>query len=365
MDMMCYAVYDSTSTSSAGISNTLCQQPALFCGTLLFLVSLHLLLRVNKMANEDVEGGGSVVNAASGKAGEIDMSSCCASCGIAVDDIKLTTCDADCKLVRYCSVACQRDHNPQHKEECKKFSDELLFAQPESTHIGDCPICFLPFAIYDGSGSIRKLMTCCSKAICNGCCYANGLRERNASLDTCPFCRHPVPTTKAEVVANTMKRVQVNDPVAMRQMGIRLNGKGDYGSAFEYLTKAARVGDASAHFHLSLMYWEGEGVEKDEEKEVYHLEQAAIAGHPQARFNLGSIEWNNGSKERAVKHYIIAANLGYDKSVEFLKKGHSRGLVSKEDFASALRAHQAAVDAMKSPGRDAAAAEQARRRNIK
>eukprot|EP00985_Skeletonema_marinoi_P007137 scaffold3121_cov211-Skeletonema_marinoi.AAC.6 len=34
--------------------------------------------------------------------------------------------------------------------------------------------------------------------------------------------------------------------------------------------------------------------------------------------------------------------------------GYLRGVVSKEDFAAALRAHQAAVDATKSPGRDTA-----------
>eukprot|EP00985_Skeletonema_marinoi_P007127 scaffold3120_cov219-Skeletonema_marinoi.AAC.10 len=316
------------------------------------------------MTNEDGKEDDSGLSTDTiGKAGEIDMSFCCASCGIAeVDDIKLTTCDANCKLVRYCSDACQRDHRPQHKEECKKrvaeLRDELLFVQPESSHYRDCPICFLPLSL-DGS---KIMMTCCSKLICNGCWYANIMRERRESLKrSCPFCRHPVPTTDAEVDANIMKRVEVNDSAALQLMGLMQYDEGDYKSAFEYLSKAARVGDASAHFHLSLMNSEGDGVEK----EVYHLEEAAIAGHPEARFNLGSIEWNNGSTKRAVKHYIIAANLGYDKSVERLKQCYSRGSLSKEDFASALRAHQTAVDAMKSPGRDAAAAEQARRRNIK
>eukprot|EP00985_Skeletonema_marinoi_P007138 scaffold3121_cov211-Skeletonema_marinoi.AAC.7 len=227
--------------------------------------------------------------------GKIDMSFCCASCGIAeVDDIKLTTYDANCKLVRYCSVACQRDHRPVHEAMCKnrvaELRDELLFAQPESSHLGDCPICFLPLAI-DGSKFV--MMTCCSKVICDGCAYATTTRILEGSLkETCPFCRHPVPTTNAEADANIMKRVQANDQVALRRMGIRRHDEGDYKSAFEYLSKAARMGDASAHFHLSLMNSEGDGVEK----EVYHLEEAAIAGHPEARFNLGSIEWNNGSK---------------------------------------------------------------------
>jgi len=318
------------------------------------LIFLRSALRNNMVIDDGQESG----NAASGKAGEIDMSSCCAHCGIAeVDDIKLTACDADCKLVRYCSVACQRDHRPLHEAVCKKrvaeLRDEFLFVQPESTYLGDCPICFLPLAI---DASKCAFMTCCSKVICDGCDYANDIRERNPSMKhTCPFCRHPLPTTKAEVDANKMKRVDANDPAAMREMGMGRYDEGEHKSAFEYLTKAARMGDMRAHGNLSVMYKTGEGVEKDEKKAVYHAEEAAIGGHPTARYNLGAFEWNNGRLDRAVKHLIIAAKLGDDDSVEMLKQGYKEGSVSKEDFAAALRAHQAAVDSMKSPQREAAA----------
>mmetsp|Transcript_10877 Transcript_10877/g.16069 ORF Transcript_10877/g.16069 Transcript_10877/m.16069 type:complete len:323 (+) Transcript_10877:97-1065(+) len=320
------------------------------------------------MANKVGEAGGIGVSTDTdiGKVGEIDMSSFCASCGIAeVDGIKLTTCDANCLLVRYCSGSCQREHRLQHKEECKKrvaeLRDELLFAQPDSSHFGDCPICFLPLAINERS---HVLMSCCSKAICDGCWYANKIRELNASLKhACPFCRHSVPVTQAEINANIMKRVEANDHFATGFDGIRRYDEGDYGSAFEYLSKAAELGDADAHYQLSVMYLDGKGVEKDEKMAVYHWEESAIAGHPTARYNIGAIEWNNGSKERAVKHYIIAANHGNTKSVEMLKQGYKEGSVSKEDFAAALRAHQAAVDATKSPQREAA--EKAEGGNIK
>jgi TPR repeat protein len=110
------------------------------------------------------------------------------------------------------------------------------------------------------------------------------------------------------------------------------------------------------HHALSVMYHLGEGVEKDEEKKFYHLEEAAIGGHPKARHNLGYLEWKNGRLERAVKHWIIAANLGYDDSLYSLTHCYKDGMISKEDFAAALRAHQAAVDATKSPQREAAEA---------
>jgi len=127
--------------------------------------------------------------------------------------------------------------------------------------------------------------------------------------------------------------------------------KGDYEGACKFWSKAVELGDVEAHYHLALMHHNGQGVEKDKRKEIYHLEQAAIGGHYNARYNLGVIEWQNGRYERAAKHYIIAAKLGEGKSVGNLRKMYQEGLVSKEEFAATLRAYQAAADAMKSPHR--------------
>jgi len=171
-----------------------------------------------------------------------------------------------------------------------------------------------------------------------------------------------------------MKRVEANDPVAMRQMGTMRRSEGDYDGAFEYWSKAAGLGDVGAHYQLSGLYRFELGVEKDKKKEVYHLEKAAIGGEPFARHDLGVIENENGRPDRAVKHWIIAAKLGYDESMKTVKEGFKRGLVSKEDFAAALRGHQAAVDATKSPQREEAelalsqqreAAEAARKDRVK
>ena len=170
---------------------------------------------------------------------------------------------------------------------------------------------------------------------------------------TCAFCREPLTKTD-EVDAMLMKRIEKNDPVAMTQMGDKRRDEGDYKSAFEYWTKAAELGDANAHFKLSVMYHLGHGVEKDEKKEVYHLEKAAISGHVSARHNLGCHEGRNGRMERAVKHWIIAANMGCDKSMKALWECHAKGFVKKEDLTATLRAHHAAVNAAKSPQREQA-----------
>lgn len=119
------------------------------------------------------------------------------------------------------------------------------------------------------------------------------------------------------------------------------------------------MGDSESHFQLATSYLEGKGVERDMKKAVYHLEEAAIGGNTLARWMLGNQAMGRGMKERAVKHFIIGANLGCDKSLTQLKQAYAKGFVKKDDLAAALRLHQAAVDATKSPQRDAAdAAEQ-------
>ena len=150
-----------------------------------------------------------------------------------------------------------------------------------------------------------------------------------------------------------MKRIKANDPFALSHAAMQYWHQGIYSSAFEFWTKAAEFGDVDAHYHLASMYSEGKSVERDLKKEVYHLEEASIGGHPHARYNLGKYAANVGKYERAVKHYAIAANLGHTESLESLKKGYKSGFVKKEDLAAALRAYQAAVDATKSPHREA------------
>jgi hypothetical protein len=287
----------------------------------------------------------------------------CASCGIAaVDDITLKFCD-DCDLVKYCSDDCQENHREHHEEECKTRKAELhnkhLFSQPDISHRGECPICCLPLPL-DLSKS--TLMTCCCKIICNGCCHANTKREREEGLKhRCAFCRNPAPKSDENARKQAMKRIKKhNDPVAMTQMGKRHEKEGDYGKALEYWTKAAELGDVDAHCSLGMLYYNGTGVEKDIKRENHHLEQAAIGGHPHARGVLATHEMENGRFERAAKHYIIAANLGFEPSLKYLKNLFIQGVASKEEYAAALRGYQTAVNEMKSTERDEAEAFYAR-----
>eukprot|EP00986_Skeletonema_menzelii_P005251 scaffold1875_cov124-Skeletonema_menzelii.AAC.3 len=193
---------------------------------------------------------------------------CCASWGIAGgDDIKLKKCTA-CHLVRYCSVKCQEDHRPQHKRECKKraaeLHDDIFFKQPESSH----------------------MEADLSKRVCQGCDYANQKRELEGKL-------HNENVHSAE----------------------KLRPK----------HRNCRIGRCGGHYQLSISYHVGQSVEKDEKKQLHHAEKAAIGGHPDARYNLAIAEEKRGRMSRAVKHFIIAAKLGDDGSLEAVKDRYKAG----------------------------------------
>ncbi len=233
----------------------------------------------------------------------------CASCGkAAVDDVKLKKCA--CKIVQYCSVDCQKNR-PNHKKECKKrmaeIRDDELFEQPDESYRGECPLCCLPLPLDNRKTGLNS---CCCKLICDGCNFANRLHEWRESLEQrCAFCREPIPDTQDKCVKNLMERIKANDPLALYQVGKRRYREGDHEGAFQYYTKAAALGCIESHYELSRLYHGGKGVEKDMKKSMYHSEEAAIGGHPKARFDLGYYENNHGRVERAIKHFIIAASL--------------------------------------------------------
>jgi hypothetical protein len=242
------------------------------------------------------------------------------------------------------SLATCNDQNPEIPLSTRQAT---LLAVPKGSHLGECPICCLPHPL--GLGEKSTLNPCCCTLICQGCVHANRIREIEQGLShKCPFCREPIPTSAEEAVKVATTRLEAKDPDAMCHLGGKTKlGEKEYEDAFEYFTKAAELGNVEAHSYLSFLYEEGLGVESDLKKKVYHLEEAAIGGHPRGRYNLGCVEGKAGRYERAYKHFIIAAKVGLDDALDKVKEG----FVSKEDYAAALRGHQAAVDATKSEQR--------------
>ena len=89
-------------------------------------------------------------------------------------------------------------------------------------------------------------------------------------------------------------------------------------------------------------------------KVKHYTELAAIGGNVYARHNLGTSEGKAGNKKRAMKHYMIAAEAGFDKSLETIREYFMLGYATKDDFEKALRAHKEAKDEVKSDQRTAA-----------
>ncbi len=180
--------------------------------------------------------------------------------------------------------------------------------------------------------------------ICNGCSHAYLMRHGE---HTCPYCRHPAPKTEKEVELSVKRRIEVGDPVAIRQKGTLYYHAGNLTNAVKYLTKAAGLGDAEGIINYQFcIRAKGKLLRRTRKRNGIIWKRLPLLVTPFLD--------TNGRVDRAVKHLIIAANLGEGSSLQMLRKCYASKQVSKEDFAAALRAYQTAADATKSPQREKA-----------
>ena len=165
-----------------------------------------------------------------------------------------------------------------------------------------------------------------------------------------------------EYTGRLKKRAEANDTDAMRNLGVcyrdGIHGlPRDPEKAMEIWLRAGKLGCPAAYVNIGCVFQEGDGVEKDMKKATKYWELAAMGGDAFARHNLGLIEENEqGSTNRAVKHWMIAAGAGFDESLKSIRKCFMAGLATKDDSERALRAHKEAKDEMKSDQREAFAA---------
>ena len=93
--------------------------------------------------------------------------------------------------------------------------DEKLFKQPPP--LDDCPICMIRLPNLDTE---RTYLPCCGKIICRGCVHAFQSRATKEEEDICPFCRSPPETYDDEMVKRLEKRIELNDALALNNIGI-------------------------------------------------------------------------------------------------------------------------------------------------
>ena len=301
----------------------------------------------------------------------------CAACGKGGDNLKVCT---SCEQVSYCNAKCRKAHRSKHKKECRQYtaaiydgkvaarkkvdaiiekfskieiSDKELFVDPPQKE--DCDICFLPIPHTSGiCGVYTVYQPCCGKTICNGCMVSAKLEMDKGNLkECCPFCRMPLHTSNEELVQRVKKRLKVNDHEAFYMLaGGYYNGSmglnQDFSEAIRLLYIGAELGSISAHSALAEACQYGNGTEVDLKRATIHLQLAAIGGDVLARRHLGA---NESNFERAYKHFMIAAKSGDDESLEEVGEGYKAGHITKDEYASTLRAHQQSWGGMRSEQR--------------
>ncbi|EJK51927.1 hypothetical protein THAOC_28857 [Thalassiosira oceanica] len=228
-----------------------------------------------------------------------DGGEACANCGKqGSDTVKLKSCTA-CRLVKYCSVDCQRAHRKLHKKTCKQRAAELKDEQ----------------------------------------LYSQG-HER------------PEGWQKKDPEAITLLglKYHLGDKYGHGRLGLQK----DMQRAVELWTEAAELGSIKALHNLGNAYETGKGAQKDTAKAVEFYAKAAMQGHVVARHNLGCYEGKKGNYDHAVRHFLISAKMGLKESVEKIKTMFIDGEATKDQYAEALKGYQDAVEETKSHDRDEA-----------
>ena len=289
----------------------------------------------------------------------IDTTINCAACG--KEGGNLNTCNK-CNMVKYCNAACKKKHRSKHKKACERrvaeLHDEALFKEHPPRE--ECPICFIPLPL---DARRTTFQTCCGKLICCGCIAVMNEEARGrGEICLCAFCRTPVALTSAEEnIKRTKKLIECNNSHGYHQLaGCYARGimgmPQDMTKANELLLRAGELGHAGAYCKLGNSYASGRGVEVDKKKAKYYYELAAMAGNVVARHNLGIEEAKAGNIARAMRHFILSANAGWNNSLVAVKNGFMHGIVTKDEYANTLRAYQQQHDEMKNEDRDKAEA---------
>lgn len=141
--------------------------------------------------------------------------------------------------------------------------------------------------------------------------------------------------------------------------GVNAAFAGDYDTALKEFTAAAENGLDLAQYNLAILYFTGQGVERDLGKAFHWTEAAALQGHVNAQFNLGSLYMEGDGVARdvskAVEWFGRAARAGHPDAAYFLADIYNRGDGVKRDR---VQAHAWASQAVYNEQPEAAALKQ-------
>ena len=262
----------------------------------------------------------------------------------------------------------------RHADKNLISNDDLFNNDPPPKE--DCPICMQPIPHSSGlCGVHTSYMPCCGKVLCFGCTIAEEEEINKGNLKKwCAFCRLPLPETNKEKLRRYHKRMELNDANAFFVLGCayqdgldgNLGLSKDMKKASELLIQAADLGSCRAHYHIGQACLNF-AIEKDDNETqdesdidmaLHYMKLAAIGGHEKASYYLGLNEALDGNSRIAMKHYIIGARGGFEECLKKVGEGYKAGHVTKDEYATTLRAYQSIKNEMKSKQRVIAAAAQ-------
>jgi len=243
------------------------------------------------------------------------------------------------------------------KDPAAELRQEALFK--ESPPEEDCPICNIRFPMKNETCTLA----CCGKSMCIGCMVQN--------MDECPFCEEDLQQFNSDtegIISRLLDRIHHSSDDQDKMQALNMLAS-SYDTGESDLTQDSKMahqlwmeavelgGSKDAHYNLSQSYSEyhkERGVEKDDKKELYHLEEAAMLGDAAARCELGKYEAARGNWDRAKKHWMLSAAAGCEGCMERIKRGKKKGAVSNDEYKKTLRAHRKSLNLTRSAQRDAA-----------
>jgi TPR repeat protein len=108
----------------------------------------------------------------------------------------------------------------------------------------------------------------------------------------------------------------------------------------QQIIKDAYLGDIKAQWNLSNMYYQGDGVSKDNEKAFYWTLKAATQCHTSSQYNLGYLYWSGKGTavdyESAFYWFSLAAEKGHAASQNYLGVMHRDGHGVDKDYEEAF-----------------------------
>jgi TPR repeat protein len=258
----------------------------------------------------------------------------------------------------------------------KNLEEELevadLFAPLPPTE--DCAICLVPLLPFVNSET--TYLACCGNYICTACSieHEDSIQKQNKEKSAgkklalaCPLCREPFPTgptADAVEMSQIEARCQMNDHKALSLIG-KIYEEGLHGKtkddlkAIDCFIRAAELGSADACAHIGYGYNEGNGVSVDKERAAFFRRVGALRGSIGARHKIGCCEYESGNHEIGIRHWKIAAEAGYQDSLNRLKDIYNAGgkrpgkeFISKEEMDTIYRSGHDAQMEVKSEERE-------------